>query len=104
MNAAKKRRVIVLAVVLAAVLALVIAMAFLHGSVEYQIMSQTEQLKAQLQRERQVYSQQLFEKVEVQRPWYILSPEKWTYAVTFAEDPETVYYRRAEQGFVLSGP
>jgi len=81
-------------------LLVVMAIFMLHSMVEYKIMDSTERLKAQLMQEYRVYSSQLFEKIEVKRPWLSLSPEDWTFAVTFASDHETVLYQRTESGFV----
>ena len=79
---------------------IVMAIFMLHSVVEYKIMDSTERLKAQLMLEYGVYSSQLFEKIEVKRSWLSLSPEDWTFAVTFAADHETVLYQRTESGFV----
>ena len=100
MASARKRKtiiIIIIAVILAALIALCIVM--LHSSLEYAVMSNTEQLKAQLQREYGVSPNQLLEKIEVRRPWYSLSPLKWTFLVTFSSDSETVAYRRTDGGF-----
>ena len=83
----------------AAVLAVAVLFVMLRSSVKYKVMSNTEQLKAQLMEERQNRSRELFEGIEVERPWYSLSPADWTFAVTFAGG-ETVYYQRVNRTFV----
>jgi len=96
----KKKSLLILCVTAAVVAALAFLM--LRSHVEYQMMSYGEQLKAQLYEERHIRSKELFERVEVQRPWYSLSPADWTFAVTFAGG-ETVYYRRVNRTFVPCG-
>ena len=86
----------------AVIVAAALAFLMLRSSVKYKIMSKTEQLKAQLMEERGLRSAALFDRVAVERPWYSLSPEKWTFAVTFAGG-ETVYYRRVDRTFVPCG-
>ncbi|MBR4702993.1 MAG: hypothetical protein IKO91_04035 [Oscillospiraceae bacterium] len=95
-----KRRIFLYGGFTVLLLLAVMAVFMLHSWLEYRIMDSTERLKAQLMQEYRVYSSQLFEKIEVKRPWLSLSPENWTFAVTFASDHETVLYRRTENGFV----
>ncbi len=95
-----KRRIFLLGGATVLLVLIVMGILMLHSVVEYRIMDHTERLKAQLMQEYRVYSSQLFEKIEVKRPRLSLSPEDWTFAVTFASDHETVLYRRTESGFV----
>ena len=97
--AVRTRRILVFSF---GILAVLLVFAILRGSVRYDIMSNTEQLKAQLMEERQVYSAELFKSVSVLRPWYSLSPRKWTYIVIFSSSSEPVAYRQSDSGFVLS--
>lgn len=62
-----------------------LAFTAVSSSLEYRMMSTKEQLKAHLQQEYQVYSSSLFQSLDIQRPWYSLSPEAWTYHVTLSE-------------------
>jgi hypothetical protein len=95
-----KRRLFLYGGLTVLLILIVMAIIMLRSMVEYRVMDHTERLKAQLMQEYRVYSSQLFEKVEVKRPWLSLSPEDWTFAVTFASDHETVLYQRTENGFV----
>lgn len=74
----------------------------LHSSLEYKIMAKTEALKNQLNHEYQVYSEQLYESVDVERSWYSLSPEDWIFHVTFKSNSETISYKYVDGVFVLS--
>ncbi len=100
MDPKMKRRIFLCGGFTVLLLLALMAVFMLHSWLEYRIMDSTERLKAQLMQEYRVYSSQLFEKVEVKRPWLSLSPEDWTFAVTFASDHETVLYQRTENGFV----
>ena len=51
--------------------------------------------------EHGVYSDSLFESVEVIRPWYSRDPSGWIFVVTMAPDGETLYYRYDDGEFVL---
>lgn len=95
----KKKKTIIISLI--AVLIIVASAVALHSSVEYKIMANTEALKNQLYHEHQMYSEQLFERIEVERSWYRLSPEDWTFRVTFASDSETLSYRYADGEFIL---
>ena len=95
----KKKKTIIISLI--AVLIIVASAVALHSSVEYKIMANTEALKNQLYHEHQMYSEQLFERIEVERSWYRLSPEDWTFRVTFASDSETLSYRYANGEFIL---
>ncbi len=100
MDRSMKRRLFLYGGLTVLLILIVMAIIMLRSMVEYRVMDHTERLKAQLMQEYRVYSSQLFEKVEVKRPWLSLSPEDWTFAVTFASDHETVLYQRTENGFV----
>ena len=89
--------ILCLALVLLAALTVII----LRSHVQYDMMSCGEQLKWQLMKERNVRTHDIFERVEVERPWYSISPSQWTFVVTFTTGEGTVYYRRVVgQGFV----
>lgn len=96
----KKKKTIIISLI--AVLIIVASAVALHSSVEYKIMAKTEALKNQLNHEHQIYSEQLYERIEVERSWYSLSPEDWTFRVTFASDSETLRYKYADGEFILS--
>ena len=96
----KKKKTIIISLI--AVLIIVASAVALHSSVEYKIMAKTEALKNQLYHEHQMYSEQLFERIEVERSWYSLSPEDWTFRVTFASNSETLSYKYADGEFILS--
>ena len=98
----KKRYLLILC--LAVVIVLALAAIMLNSSLEYKVMSKTEQLKAQLQEEHHLRSKDLFESVEVQRPWYSLSPSQWTFVVTLSTDSEPRYYRFVDGKYVDSQP
>ncbi len=95
-----KRRIFLLGGLTVLLVLAVMAALMFRSWLEYRIMDSTERLKAQLMLEKGVYSSELFEKIEVKRPWLSLSPEDWTFDVTFAADHETVQYRRTDHGFV----
>ena len=95
----KKRRTIIICLIM--VLIIVVTAVALQSSLEYKIMAKTEELKNQLYHEHQMYTEQLFERIEVERSWYSLSPEDWTFRVTFASDSETLSYRYADGEFIL---
>ena len=96
----KKKPLRIICICLAAAAVLTLCGMILNSSLEYQLMSQTEQLKAQLEKEYRMYATELIEHVEIQRPWYSLSPFDWTYVVTFSSGSETAYCRRKNRGFV----
>jgi len=96
----KKKKTIIISLI--AVLIIVASAVALHSSVEYKIMAKTEALKNQLNHEHQIYSEQLYERIEVERSWYSLSPEDWTFRVTFASNSETLSYKYADGEFILS--
>lgn len=73
------------------------------ASVDYSMMSYTEQIKNQIENERQVYTEKMFEKVEVIRPWYSIDPTAWTYCVTLAGEEERLY-KYSNGKFVETGP
>ena len=98
------KRKSLLIICLAAVLVVVLSAAILHSSLEYKVMANTEMLKAQLKEEHQAYSTELFEHIEVERPWYSLSPSEWTFVVTLSPNSKAVYYRLVDGVFVVSQP
>ena len=93
-----------LMICLAVVILAALSAIMLHSSMEYKIMSKTEQLKAQIQEELQIRSRELFERIEVERPWYSLSPSDWTFVVKLSTDLETKYYRFVDGKFVEKQP
>ena len=81
---------------------LVFGVQFAKGSIDYLIMNGEQQLKAHIQREQQVYSDAIFDSVEVIRPWYSTNPRKWKYRVKLAGSDEILIYERDSDGnFVL---
>ena len=70
-------------------------MAFLivGASIDYKKMSYSEQLKSQIEKEEQVYSNTIFEKIEVIRSWYNFDPTTWNYLVTFKDSDEVRLYK-----------
>ena len=87
-----------------AVLVIVLSVTMLRSSLEYKVMANTEMLKAQLEEEYQTYSKELFENIEVDRPWYSLSPSEWTFIVTLSSNSEVTYYKLVDGVFVESRP
>lgn len=77
---------------------LVIGIKIVKGSLDYQIMSSKQILKAQIKMEQQVYSDALFDSVEVIRPWYSTNPYKWKYRVKLAGSDEILLYERDANG------
>ena len=88
-------------VVLFGILVLLLVFAMLRGSLRYKIMSNTEQLKAQLMEELQGSGESVVN-VSIVRPWYSLSPKSWTYIVIFSSSSDRVAYLRSDRGFILS--
>ena len=81
---------------------LVFGVQFAKGSLDYRIMSSEQVLKAQIKKEQQVYSDAIFDSVEVIRPWYSTNPRKWKYRVKLADSNEILLYERDSNGnFVL---
>ena len=99
MDRSMKRRLFLYGGLTALLILIVMAIIMLRSMVEYRVMDHTERLKAQLMQEYRVYSSELFEKIEVKRSWFSLSPEDWIFAVIFASDHKTVLYQRTEAGF-----
>lgn len=96
-----KRKIRIAAVVLCLIL-LVFGVQFAKGAIDYRIMSSAETLKGQIKTEQQVYSDALFDSVEVIRPWYSTNPRKWKYRVKLAGSDEIQIYERDLNGnFVL---
>ncbi len=96
--AIRRKRVFV---VLSGILAVLLVFAMLRGSLRYKIMSNTEQLKAQLTEELRGSGESVFN-VSIVRPWYSLSPRSWTYLVHFSSSSDPVAYLRSDKGFILS--
>ena len=88
-------------VVLFGILVLLLVFAMLRGSLRYKIMSNTEQLKAQLMEELRGSGESVVN-VSIVRPWYSLSPKSWTYIVIFSSSSDPVAYLRSDRGFVQS--
>ena len=96
----KKRHLLILCLCLAAAAVLTLSAVMLRSSLKYNIMSNTEQLKAQLQEEYKMRTKDLFESVEVQRPWYSLSPSQWTFVVKLSIRSDTKYYQKMDRKFI----
>lgn len=77
---------------------LVLGVEIAKGSLDYRIMNMEQQLKAQIKREQQVYSDEIFDSVEVIRPWYSTNPRKWKYRVKLAGSDEILLYERDSDG------
>ena len=88
-------------VVLFGILVLLLVFAMLRGSLRYKIMSNTEQLKAQLTEELRGSGESVVN-ISIVRPWYSLSPKSWTYIVIFSSSSDPVAYLRSDRGFVQS--
>ena len=88
-------------VVLFGILVLLLVFAMLRGSLRYKIMSHTEQLKAQLMEELRGSGESVVN-VSIARPWYSLSPKRWTYIVIFSSSSDPVAYLRSDRGFIQS--
>ena len=61
-------------------------------------MDMEQRLKAQIKMEQQVYSDALFDSVEVIRPWYSTNPRKWKYRVKLAGSDEILLYEHNPDG------
>ena len=83
------------------IIAVFLVFAMLRGSLRYKIMSNTEQLKAQLMEELRGSGESVVN-VSIVRPWYSLSPKSWTYIVFFSSSSDPVAYLRSDRGFILS--
>ena len=70
---------------------MVVAFWAVSSSVDYKIMSYTERIQSQIEDEQQVYSDAIFEKVEVIRPWYSFDPTDWSYLVKLKDDETRIY-------------
>lgn len=77
---------------------LVFGVQFAKGSLDYRIMSSEQVLKAQIKKEQQVYSDAIFDSVEVIRPWYSTNPRKWKYRVKLAGSDEILLYEHNPNG------
>lgn len=69
----------------------VVAFGVVSSSVDYKIMSYAERIQSQIEDEQQVYSDTIFEKVEVIRPWYRFDPTKWSYLVKLKDDETRIF-------------
>lgn len=87
----KKKRALIVFLVAFFVVAF-IAVLMLQSSVNYKVMSYKEQIMSQIKEEQQVYSDSIFEEVNVIRPWYSLDPTKWIYKVIFKDNGEEFVY------------
>lgn len=92
-----KKKIRIAAAVLCLIL-LVLGVEIAKGSLDYRIMNMEQQLKAQIKREQQVYSDEIFDSVEVIRPWYSTNPRKWKYRVKLAGSDEILLYERDSDG------
>lgn len=82
---------------------LVLGVKIAKGSLDYRIMDMEQRLKHHIKTEQQVYSDALFDSVEVIRPWYSTNPRKWQYRVKLAGSDEILLYERdADGNFVLA--
>ena len=95
----RRRKLTIAVLVLAAVLVFFIWLPLVHSARDYR--SMTVQLEYKIKVEHGVYSDSLFESVEVIRPWYSRDPSGWIFVVTMAPDGETLYYRYDDGEFVL---
>ena len=95
-----KKKTLLIIICLAVVLLAALSALVLRSSLEYKIMSNTEQLKAQLQEEYHMRTKELFESVEVERPWYSLSPFQWTFVVKLSISSDTKYYQKMDRKFI----
>lgn len=77
---------------------LVLGIKIAKGSIDYQIMSSKQVLKAQIKMEQQVYSDALFDSVEIIRPWYSTNPREWKYRVKLAGSDAILLYERDSDG------
>ena len=98
----KKKSLFIIGIM--AVLVIVLSVITLHSSLEYKVMANTEMLKAQLEEEYQVYSKELFEYIEVDRPWYSLSPSEWTFVVKLSTNYKVAHYKLDDGVFVEFQP
>lgn len=92
-----KKKIRIAAAVLCLIL-LVLGVEIAKGSLDYRIMNMEQQLKAQIKREQQVYSDAIFDSVEVIRPWYSTNPCKWKYRVKLTDSNEILLYERDSNG------
>ena len=100
-----KKKILILSLALfLAIAAVVFVFLLLPASIDYSMMSFTEKLKFHIEEERQVYSDKIFDEVEVIRPWYSIDPAKWTYRVTFADGGEVVNYEYTDGDFSRIDP
>lgn len=88
----KKKKVLILSLIALFFIAF-IAFLMLQSSINYKVMSYTEQIMSQIKEEQQVYSDAIFEGVKVIRPWYSFDPTEWIYQVTFKDTGEVVEYK-----------
>lgn len=94
-----KKKVILIVAIALFIILLYMTFLIIHSSLTYSMMSYTEKLKAQIQEESQVYSTELT--ITIHRTWYSLSPEDWTFVVTFNDDKQCSYnYNDREREFV----
>ena len=96
-----KKKIRIAAAVLCLIL-LVLGVKIAKGSLDYRIMNMEQQLKHHIKTEQQVYSDEIFDSVEVIRPWYSTNPRKWKYRVKLTDSNEILLYERDSNGnFVL---
>ncbi len=99
-----KRKLVRIMICLVLVSAVALFALMRNSSLKYEIMSTREKLKAQLMEEYHMRTKDLFESVEVQRPWYSLSPSDWTFVVKLSTEADVKYYKLVDRKFVESKP
>lgn len=92
-----KKKIRIAAAVLCLIL-LVLGVEIAKGSLDYRIMNMEQQLKHHIKTEQQVYSDAIFDSVEVIRPWCSTNPRKWKYRVKLAGSDEILLYERDSDG------
>lgn len=73
------------------------------AAVKHKLLQATSQLKLQLAEENNCTEDRIAQ-IEVQRPWYSLDPEQWTYLVTLEEDDIVLKLRMREGYFIPALP
>lgn len=71
---------------------LVIGLQIIKSSVDYMMMDYSQRLKSQIKHEQQIFSDGIFDHVEVRRSWYSLNPEDWSYYVTLKGSNDVLIY------------
>mgnify|MGYP005775471715 CR=1 FL=1 len=98
--AMKKKKILILSLITFFIVAVIIVFfLMLQAALDYKIMSHEAKVMAYVKEEQQIYSDAIFEDVEVIRPWYSLDPNKWIYRVTL-KDGEVLVYKRPNGTFI----